>query len=428
MNINPQWKYQWYQWKYQSILSLLTLLGTTPLLAGTCPVDLYAGRETPELLGKPVKDIYAYKYDGKAWHHIPLQAVDRHTGMLQGGPANNASRFILESADFGTAATAASLGSCKGDNQLRRIELPAEGSFAYIGLCRLKAKPASLTKKKFSYLPSARKFETPGIRYQHKETNEFLFTKSFFKVANKWELIAEDAGFNMHLNPKRFFAINFDDTRVQTKMHEFKSGPNALSANLSFYLKLLFFKINLRTDSNATFFANSVHLPMVFKVPFDVRNRLKFGSGFLFFWKNTGLQYEGLDSGKGMPVLDYKKHKAKDGSLLTEALKFCGKSSCTFTMRAKTKSNTPFLVQMQIPKYLVKTGFFPMFVSKPKSFVKEMGWNWKKDLEGKLAIYHEASTMHKGLHRLDIWISFDGEKITRSGPKICPQVIKVTKV
>jgi|GEM_PF-6528273 len=369
------------------------------LFASTCPVDLYSGREVSELIGQKISSVHAYGYDGKAWNKIPVQVMDRHTGMPQVGNLTRTSRVVLESSNFGSEAPATALVGCK--NTLSRIKLPAESSYAYIGTCKLDVSSTVPVRGKFSYNPSTREFETPGIRYQHKETNEFLFTKSYFKVGNAWELIAENAGFNMYLNPKRFFALSFDDSKVQTKMHEYKAGPNALGANLSFYLKWLFFKLNLRTDSNATFFANSVHLPMVFKIPFDVKHRLKFGSGFLFFWKNTGLKYESPESGKGMPVLDYKKHIAKDGQLIKKALEFCGGTSCTYTMRAKTNAGTPFLVQMQVPKYLVKTGFFPMYVAQPKSFIKEMGWNWKKDLTGHLAIYHEASTMQKGLHRLD---------------------------
>ena len=409
--------------------AIVCMLSAHVLLASTCPVDLYTGREVPELAGKKIQNIKAYKFDGKAWSVAPIQIVDRHTGMPQNTKATRQSRVILESKHFGKKAPARAHAECKKQKvPLSLVELPAEKSFLYVGTCSLPTKNVQKPAPKFSYIPKLRKFETPGIRYVHKETNEFLFTESYFKVADKWELVAKNAGFNMYLNPKRFIPINFDDTRVQTKMHEFKSGANALSASLSFYLKFLFFKINLRTDSNATFFENSVHLPMVFKVPFDVKNRLKHRSGFLFFWENTGLRYHGLDSGKSIPVLDYQKHKPGDQSLVKKALQFCGGRSCTYSIRASTGAGTPFLVQMQIPKYMVEKGFFPMHVPKPKQFIKKMGWKWKKDLTGHQAIYHEGSTITKGLHRLDIWISFDGEKTTRSGAKTCPQVFKLTKV
>ena len=241
-------------WKIQASVLLSLCSFSTLGISGTCPVDLYSGREVPDLVGKTTKDIHAYKYDGKLWHKIPLQVVDRHTGILQTGKVSRSSRIILESANFGKIAPRSALGTCGGLSGLSRVELPAESSYAYIGACDLTVDSVIPSAGKYSYNPALRKFETPGIRYEHKKTNEFLFTKSYFKVGDTWELIAENAGFNMYLNPKRFFAINFDDTKVRTKMHDFKGGKNALGASLSFYLKWLFFKLNLRTDSNATFF------------------------------------------------------------------------------------------------------------------------------------------------------------------------------
>lgn len=396
-----------------------------------CPLQVYASRSLHDLIDKPVDGLSLYSsVDGKAWKKQDLQTDNGGLSEKTPKTIQLHTRLTMESKSFGLPRDSRlqALLKCgtKTSHYIYEVQELHSNRFSYLNYCELEDSVGSVQNDQFSYEKASLLFQTPGIRFKHKPWNFYLFESAsvFNQKLQKWLEISKDASFNLHLNVKKFFNINLDDKRVVADLKFLQKGELSLSSRLKFFLKVFFFKMNLSANSFASFYKDGVHLPISFNVPLNASSRLNKGSGFLFSWRNTGMKFTNI--GRGMPVWSYDRFKDHFESLKKEALTFCDSTSCKFSLKSAV-GDQPYTMTMLQSRAAAEQGFFPMWVEDSSAFNSAMstGVN-SSNLQGKVAIYQESSSLRKGEQRLDLWIHRDESIDGRY--HACPASFKIRRL
>lgn len=279
--------------------------------------------------------------------------------------------------------------------------------YAYLAICE---KPVlrELGRKKWPVLHdgAAHSLVSDDYTYQYLPTNHLMFESITVKDSGQSEGVVPARGSELSIrgDVKNFFTMNFDHSDVESNLKNIRKGPLGVVGILTFYLRVLFFRVNLNLFTEISFFKNSVYVPMLLNLPVDPQERLHPSSGFLFTWENPGGETR-YQSGEGaFPVLDAKLVKTGASSLLQNAEPYCEGSRCLFTLRGQ-KKHIHWALRFAIHKERVKQGFFPQFVSDSFQAKKSLGWKKVNDHDrGRVGIYFEVSGLPKGRHPYDFWI------------------------
>jgi hypothetical protein len=240
--------------------------------------------------------------------------------------------------------------------------------------------------------------------YGYKSFNQMLFDKIETKQSklDPASLIAEDSDLYIRADVKNFFTLNFHSDELESKLEQYRIDNLIALANLSFYLRVLFFKLSMDLKTDVAFFEDSAYIPMVLTLPVNAGKHLHRKSGVLYSFRVPDLVApEKIVS--HMPILD---PSAFDGNYKGAASGYCS-DLCKFSLTMPTKTSS-LTMELALKKDLVDHGLFPWFVSDVSKFQTAMKWKLpsKLNLKNRVGLYFEMSEMPKGSHPWDFWITF----------------------
>ena len=384
--------------------------------------------------------LFALPSTGKAgdnsWYEVPFQLdpVDDEGRFIffqdekwRTDKIETNDRLVFHASGFGRRKTGNESPPCKGriSYQLQDKDFP--NKFAYLAICEpfpLVTLPSSV-KPAVAYLKEKSNLSTGQYTYDFNPKNQMLFTKiSVGTDVLGRQLVAEDSELLIKSDVKKFFTMRFDSSQIESYLEETRPGLIGTLARVSFYLKILFFKIKMSLTTDVTFYDDVGHIPMVVQLPVDARKYLNPKSGILYSWKlgpDVVVQNESLR----MPLLDPALNASGVTELAKVGLKNCSGEFCQFSFSASVGDKS-LAMEFEIPVYMVKVGFFPQLVVDVGAQNKEMGWDLSKQAQigNRMALYFEVSGLPMGGHPWDFWLRL-GANGKLEGT--CPRGLNITR-
>ena len=198
----------------------------------------------------------------------------------------------------------------------------------------------------------------------------------------------------------------------------------AALARVSFYLKILFFKIKLSLTTDVAFYDDSAQIPMMIYLPYSAEKNLHPRSGILYSWvKAPGaerlMQQDGVP-----PALDGASNRYSVKGLAAKGTSFCDSVLCRYRMPVRA-SGRDIMMDFFIPPDFAKLAFFPQRVDDVADEAKSMGWGESYESAKKReGFYFELSGLPEGLSPWNFWIRLtDAASAAR-----CPLEVKVEKL
>ena len=252
-----------------------------------------------------------------------------------------------------------------------------------------------------------------------------LFEKiSIGNDANTRQIIAEDSELLIKSDIKNFFTMRFDSSQIESYLEETRPGLIGTLARVSFYLRILFFKIKMSLTTDVTFYDDVGHIPMVVQLPVEAPKYLHPASGILYSWKLSSAVTVLQDKIK-MPQVSPELTIKGFEELAKIGTRYCEGEFCAFSFAAAAGDKS-ISMEFEIPKYMVKAGFYPQLVLDVTTPDKEMGWNLSTDIKAgqRMGLYFEVSGLPAGGHPWDFWL-----RLGASGPLegSCPRGLNITR-
>jgi hypothetical protein len=292
------------------------------------------------------------------------------------------------------------------------------GGFAYLTNCA-----PLMSGIRFSHPvtfdPGGHRLQSRSYLYRFNPDNYMQsHSVSFAAAANTWKLAALDSRLYIHADVKKFFTMSFDSREIESKMESYRLGPVGNLARISFFLKILFFRIKMSLSTDVGFFEDSAHIPMMVNIPVDSTEYLNPGSGILYSWvpgpnaKVMAVQ---------MPRFDPVEAKKGWRSLGKAPAQFCSKLECAFRYAIDVDGKR-LAMDLRFEKKLVERAFYPLYVEDVAQHAEAMGWNL--DLpkgQKRSAMYFETSGLPEGGHPWDFWLRLGTAK---GSPQSCPAPLR----
>lgn len=344
-------------------------------------------------------------FTDESWRQAKLEAMDR---------------FIFDSPLGDSSVASINELPCHAKKAYR---LKAAASEAYLTLCEGFYPPVPTPS-----LPPARhadnSIETTQYHYEFSPSNQMLFRHIVLgsEPSNR-KIIAEDSDLLIRSDVKNFFELHFNSQNFESHLERSRPGPVGTLAELSFYLKILFFRLKMSLITDVTFARDSGHIPMVVQLPVDAFRHLHPKSGILYSWHlANGALIE--PAGVQMPILKAEEVSQGYDFIAKKGLQYCAGNLCRFSVRAESGEST-LVMQFGIARNLVQRGFFPFFVASVDAHNEDMGWNLQpKQLNaGRIGLYFEVSGLPAGGHPWDFWLRLGDQK---SAEESCPKPMVVS--
>lgn len=296
--------------------------------------------------------------------------------------------------------------------------------YAYVTSCGATA-PEVSHPPAVSFTKAEHRLESQVYRYRFNPQNYMQFDEISFKNATgAWDLVAKDSRMVIRSDVKNFFTMSFDTDDIVSRLEESRLGPVGDLARLSFFLKILFFKIKMSLSTDVGFYADSGHIPMMVSLPVNSYEYLHPRSGILYSWELTPFAKTGAKE-VHMPLLDVELVKKGFKDLAKAGLKFCNGWDCNYKYNVDLGERR-LAMDLAIRKSLVEKGFFPIFVEDVEAYREAMGWEVAKQPAGtRMGMYFEVSGLPKGGHPWDFWLRLGGAKDTA---RTCPAPVRIAKV
>ncbi len=298
-----------------------------------------------------------------------------------------------------------------------------KGRFAYLTNCGLQARPA-FHPFRVAFEKEKHLLESPIYRYKFNSENYMQFHSIDFRNGNEWATVAQDSRMLIRADVKNFFNMNFDSRQIESRLEASRLGPVGNLARLSFYLRILFFKIDLKLSTDVAFYEDSGRIPMMVNIPVNAQEYLHPGSGILYSWALSP-EAEKAPKEIKMPALDIKEVKKGYKEYAKTGLANCKGKDCTFTYTVDYL-NKRLSMDLVVKKELVEKGFFPVYVDDVLKYADEMGWdlNFPKGTK-RPGLYFEVSGLPKGGHPWDFWLRLG---TPREALKGCPATVTVSRL
>jgi hypothetical protein len=402
-----------------------------------CPAALFGQDLLPQMQAKRQElVIYSGKYTGVAghkssvqWTPVPLQVdpidqqghIDFTSKTFLGRPLVSSDLIMFRTEAFGDKI------------DLKRHKMPCSYSdvfemreaganrFAYLTNCLdkdlIRNYPQSVSfNKKDSNL------ETRHYLYEFNSENFMQFNNIYLRRSNKTlERVAKDSKLVITSDVKNFFTLHFDSKQIESKLEDSRLGPIANLARLTFFLRILFFKLDMSLSTDVAFFEDSGHIPMMINLPVDSFKYLNPKSGILYTWvipneidRNTIVTR--------MPALDVGKTGLGWKNLSQMGLAYCRSSLCQYSFGLETAEKS-LTMKMEIKRSLVEKGFFPQYVGDVNQFREAMDWDIETEPGvRRLGMYFEFSGLPKGGHPWNFWLKMNDKKTISTS---CPVPMSV---
>jgi hypothetical protein len=335
-------------------------------------------------------------------------------------------RILVRREQFGLRLTPEDKAPCDASSAVE-LRNPEQGDqYAYLVFCRNAGDfafdhptPVTIDQKQF-------KIAGPTFEYDYQPNNQLMY-KSLIakgKYPQPSAVAAADADVNIHMDIKRFFTMDFTNKNVESYVTSNRSGPVGTVGSINFFLRLLFFKIDLKMATTVGFYEDSGHIPSIIDVPRDAPKMLNPGSGLMYLWTTKAAEFDQTSPEKTMPFVDAKSILAGWEEHARTGLRYCHGTSdtCNFRLRGKVVGEA-FGLDINVPRNLVERGFFPVWVPSVSQFKKDMAWDSSPDeTPGVVGIYFENGGLLKGQYKLEQWLRIGDQKDIAS---TCPRPVGI---
>jgi hypothetical protein len=248
-----------------------------------------------------------------------------------------------------------------------------------------------------------------------------------FKFRSKdgaWLDVATDSRIYIRADVKNFFTMHFDSQQIESSLENSRQGPLGSLARVSFFLRILLFKIRMSLTTDVSFFRDSGHIPMMVNIPVEAFQYLNPGSGIVYSWllaTSAHTVFRDMD----MPRFDGALVRRGFVELSQLGLAYCRGEECRYRYTVDFDGR-PLVMDLLIRRYLVERGFFPMFVEDTAVIRKQMGWDADSFGEApRHGIYFEVSGLPKGGHPWDFWMGLGNAGIPSHD---CPVPVRIEPI
>lgn len=312
---------------------------------------------------------------------------------------------------------------CRGD-QVYELWDAAKKRYAYLTNCG-SAATAVTHPTAVSFDHPGHRLESDTYRYRFNPDNYMQFDEIGFRNnLGLFEPVAFDSKLMIRADVRKFFTMHFDSDEIISKLEASRLGPVGDLARLSFFLKILVFKIKMSLSTDVGFFSDSGHIPMMVSLPVNSYDYLHPRSGILYSWK-LGPSAAKAPKIVDMPLLDPEAVKKGASHLATVGKKHCRGGLCDYRYTVEIGPRR-LSMDLGIQRALVDRGFFPIYVDDVEKYREAMGWEIdKKDATGRVGMYFEVSGLPKGGHPWDFWLKLGS---TGDQTKRCPAWVRVATV
>ena len=368
------------------------------------------------------KNVILYRFNKKIGkiEEIPLQVeprtvLGRHvfssSKKIDSEKIKRTDRIYFHQNLFGNKIT--DFNSKKVKNNFCESEIKYEiqsidkDRFAYLVLCKNK------NRKKYAPLVKIdiqkAYVESKNYHYKFESYNHMLFDTVRIKPSPK--PIANSSRLIIGNDVVNFFNLVFDSDDIVSKLEKSDMRPVGTAARVSFFLKILFLKIDLALQTDLSFFQDSAHIPMVAHLPVDAPEYLNPGSGIIYVWQSIS-QPKTI----AMP-------KFSENELLSNRSRYCSAGICSFSIIYENELKQQFSLNFGIKSRLVQKGFYPKWIGKGESLDK-LKWLDKNEIaKEETGVYFETSKLPKGSHKWNFWLKI-GSQISSE----CPAKYKLKRL
>lgn len=290
-------------------------------------------------------------------------------------------------------------------------ELLGSAGYAYFFVCK---KPLRPMEGVISYDTKKKRVFGGNYEYIHDEFNHLSFRKISLardQLKDGFFVVAQNAEQLIRADVKKFFTLRFHNSDVSARLDQQVSGSLGLFGLLQFYLKILFFKIELSLTPEVQFYPDSLYMPMSLHSPVEAKDYLNVGSGIFYSWESP-------------KDIVWDKERARlpqfqgKGLFDKGVLKYCRGRRCHFSMKGSFQELV-FTLDFTMDRRLVKLNFFPQLILDFDSINKEFEETVSENTAGRIGVYFETSKLPKGDHYWDFWISFG------PSPGKCPTRVRL---
>lgn len=293
-------------------------------------------------------------------------------------------------------------------------ELEYAGKFAYIAVCdeempTLSAgDPVQLDELK-------RVVSTRYYRYQYSTRNHLVFDNIDLAGTNFKDFIsvAKDSDLLIVGDVRNFFTLYFDSADIDAFITQKRSGPMGLMGGLKFFLKILYFHIQMSLMPEVNFFEDSLFMPMTMFLPVNAKKYLRSGSGIYYTWasgKDTEWLWDKSQLEELNPAILNPKYQ---GPASMPAERYCDESKCRYSLLGRAKGRL-FSLHFEISRQAAELGFFPRLirdVPRVEALIKHPVSRFTA--AERVGLYFETARLPEGEHTWDFWIHFPDEISSR---------------
>lgn len=363
----------------------------------------------------------------KGWSQLSLQAVPVNAELgydskrIADPTITSRDRLMFETSGFSSRADAKVPLPCGATRSLELNSPAAAGgsiAHAYLVECQQHPKIEIEPRNPVTVDPAKRLIKSAEYLYTYHPRNELLY-ESLIARTSTGEMVnaTYKSDVAIRLDIKRFFTLEFDNSDVESYVMASQAGPVGLVEGVSFFLRLLAFKIDLKLSTIASFFEKSANIPMLIDVPRNGPDVLHRGSASLYSFKIDKASLNTTHPMSTMPVYKGLQTAEEQQAQTKAVLERCAETECRFRLMGNVEKDI-FAIDMKVPRNVVEMGFYPVYVEDVGSFRKAADWKKDPRADGNSrAFVYETSGLAKGRYKIDTWILF-GQ--TALSPEGCP--------
>jgi hypothetical protein len=417
----------------KQVLAVVVFSLLVPAQVFSCPAYLNRDSFTPDLPSQARNTFALFTWSGSEWTQHPLQIdpANRDARLLFFDDGEQFQDWELSAKDrisflmdrFDKRVGSSVTPPCKTDF-IYEIK-DTNGKYVYLAACDKDMTSGFVVEHPIVHDKDQLTVKAKFYDYKYHEQNHMMFDDILVRPPGVEPFSAGgDSIQRIRADVKRFFTLNFTNDDVESKLIRTRGGPLALLGQLTFFLRILFFKIDLQLQTVVSFFEDSVHMPLTINMPVDTSKRTNPGTGMIFSWQvPEGVVWDQKLS--TMPVANAEVIKKGFKALGKTGLKNCRGSSCFFSL-VGTLKGFQWSTEFKIPRRLVQSGFFPMFMADTSKTLVDVGWDKEGQYgENQVGIYYETSGLTKGQHDFDFWIKIGSKN--KSVERDCPHPVSATR-
>ena len=395
-----------------------------------CPIFLSL-MDTSGLIG-PRRLTHLFATDGGKWRELPLdiQPLDdseRPRFFLKGQDwqsdrLSGRDRLVFYDEAFGGKHLKGQDWPC-ATSAMVQVRPAGTDRYGYLAVCQGGTNVAKAGNwAPIRHTPADREVEGAFYRYAYSKANHLMF-QSFVlapKAPGGGVLFSEESDELIRGDLKRFFVLEFDSDSVEAVIREERVGTVGLIGRLNFFLRILFFKLQLKLVSDVSFYPDAIFLPMTMYLPVDAPDYLHPMSG-VFYTFRPGKAVEWDYGNSRVPGFDRALINQGVAHLAKLGLDRCQAEVCRYQLRGKVGERAVSL-EFAIARRLVERGFFPMVFNSSDVVEKDLGFRTSRfSPPGRMGFYFETSGLPTGGHDWQFWMRFADKSAALT--EACPRSV-----